>query len=54
MFNHDYHDKETDTTSARLLGSHLESIRLDTILQCTESLEQYFISSVTYKAPTSD
>jgi hypothetical protein len=38
MFNHDYPDKETDTTSARFLRSQLEAMSLDTILQCTESL----------------
>jgi hypothetical protein len=54
MFNHDYPDKETDTTSARFLRSQLEAMGLDTILQCTESLEQSYTSPVSYKAPTRD
>jgi hypothetical protein len=54
MFNHDYPDKETDTTSARFLRSQLEAMGLDTILQCTESLEQSYTTPVSYKALTRD
>jgi hypothetical protein len=54
MFNHDYPDKETDTTSARFLRSQLEAMGLDTILQCTESLEQSYTSPPSYKHPTRD
>jgi hypothetical protein len=54
MFNHDYPDKETDTTSARFLRSQLEAMGLDTILQCTESLEQSYTSPPSYKYPTRD
>jgi hypothetical protein len=50
----DYPDKETDTTSARFLRSQLEAMSLDTILQCTESLEQSYTSLVSYLAPTRD
>jgi hypothetical protein len=42
MFNHDYTDKETDTTSAMFLRSKLEAMGLDTITQCTESLEKSY------------
>jgi hypothetical protein len=52
MFNHDYPDKITNTTSARFLRSQLEAMSLDTILQCTESLEQFYTSPVSYLAPT--
>jgi hypothetical protein len=54
MFNHDYPDKETDTTSARFLRSQLEAMSLDSILQCTESLEQSYTSPPSYKRPTRD
>ena len=54
MFNHDYPDKETDTTSARFLRSQLEAMGLDTILQCTESLEQSYTSPPSYLYPTRD
>jgi hypothetical protein len=54
MFNHDYPDKETDTTSARFLRSQLEAVGLDTILQCTESLEQSYTTPPSYRAPTRD
>jgi hypothetical protein len=54
MFNHDYPDKETDTTSARFLRSQLEAMGLDTILQCTESLEQSYVSPPYHKGPTRD
>jgi hypothetical protein len=54
MFNHDYPDKETDTTSARFLRSQLEATGLDTILQCTESMEQSYTSPPSYLAPTRD
>jgi hypothetical protein len=54
MFNHDYPDKETDTTSARFLRSQLEAMGLDTILQCTESLEQSYTSPPSYLTPTRD
>jgi hypothetical protein len=54
MFNHEYPDKKTDTTSARFLRSQLDSMGLDTILQCTESLEQSYTSPDSYKAPTRD
>jgi hypothetical protein len=54
MFNHDYPDKETDTTSARFLRSQLEAMGLDTILQYTESLEQSYTSPIFYKSPTRD
>jgi hypothetical protein len=54
MLNHDYPDKETDTTSARFLRSQLEAMGLDTILQCTKSLEQSYTSPVSYKTPTRD
>jgi hypothetical protein len=54
MFNHDYPDKETNTTSARFLRSKLEAIGLDTILQATESLEQSYISPPSYQFPTRD
>jgi hypothetical protein len=46
--------KETDTTNARFLRSQLEAIRLDTILQSTESLEQSYTSPPTYLRPTKD
>jgi hypothetical protein len=54
MFNHDYPDKETNTTSARFLRSQLEAMGLDTILQCTESLEQSYIAPPTHLFPTRD
>jgi hypothetical protein len=54
MFNHDYPDKETDTTSAKFLRSQLEAMSLDTILQCTESLEQSYTSPPSYQYPTRD
>jgi hypothetical protein len=54
MFNHDYPDKETDTTSARFLRSQLEAMGLDTILECTESLEQSYTSPPSYLTPTRD
>jgi hypothetical protein len=54
MFNHDYPDKETNTTSARFLRSQLEAMGLDTILQCTESLEQSYTSPPSYLLPTRD
>jgi hypothetical protein len=54
MFNHDYPDKETDTTSARFLRSQLEAMGLDTILQCTESLEQSYVSPPYHRTPTRD
>jgi hypothetical protein len=54
MFNDDYPDKETNTTSARFLRSQLEAMELDTILQATESLEQSYISPPTYQYPTRD
>jgi hypothetical protein len=50
MFNHDYPDKETNTTSARFLRSQLEAMGLDTILQVTESLEQSYISPPSYRS----
>jgi hypothetical protein len=54
MFNHDYPDKETDTTSARFLRSQLEARGLDAILQCTESLEQSYTTPPSNKYPTRD
>jgi hypothetical protein len=54
MFNHDYPDKETDTTSARFLRSQLEAMGLDTILQCTESLEQSYLSPPSHEYPVRD
>jgi hypothetical protein len=54
VFNHDYPDKETNTTSARFLRSQLESMSLDTILQCTESLEQSYVSPPYHIKPTRD
>jgi hypothetical protein len=54
MFNHDYPDKETDTTSARFLRSQLEAMGLDTILQCTESLEQSYTSPPSHLPPVRD
>jgi hypothetical protein len=54
MFNHDYPDKETDTTSAKFLRSQLEAMSLDTILQCCESLEQSYTSPPSYLYPTRD
>jgi hypothetical protein len=54
MFNHDYPDKETDTTSARFLRTQLESMGLDIVLQCTESLERSFILPPSYLYPTKD
>jgi hypothetical protein len=54
MFNHDYLDKQTNTTSAQFLWSQLEAMGLDTILQATESLEQSYISPPSYQFPTSD
>jgi hypothetical protein len=54
MFNHDYPDKETDTTSARFLRSQLEAMGLDTILQCTESLEHSYTTPPSYLTPTRD
>jgi hypothetical protein len=54
MFNHDYPDKETDTTSARFLRSQLEAMLLDSILQCTKSLQQSYTTPPSYLAPTRD
>jgi hypothetical protein len=54
MFNHDYPDKETETTSARFLRSQLEAMALDTILQCTESLERSYTSPPSHLAPVRD
>jgi hypothetical protein len=54
MFNHDYPDKETDTTSARFLRSQLEAMGLDTIKQCTESLEQSYTHPPSHLRPTRD
>jgi hypothetical protein len=54
MFNHDYPDKETNTTSARFLRSQLEAMGLDTILQCTESVERSIIQPPSYLYPTRD
>jgi hypothetical protein len=54
MFNHDYPDKETDTTSARFLRSQLEAMGLYTILQCTESLEHSYTTPPRYLTPTRD
>jgi hypothetical protein len=54
MFNHDYPDKEINTTSTRFLRSQLEAMGLDTILQCTESLEQSYISPPYHIKPTRD
>jgi hypothetical protein len=54
MFNHDYPEKETDTTSARFLRSQLETMGLDTVLQCTESLEQSITSPPSYLRPVRD
>jgi hypothetical protein len=54
MFNHDYPDKETDTTSARFLRSQLEAMGLDAFLQCTESLEQSYVSPPYHRTPTRD
>jgi hypothetical protein len=54
MFNHDYPDKETDTTSARFLRSQLEAMALDNILKCTESLEHSYTSPPSYLYPTRD
>jgi hypothetical protein len=54
MFNHDYPDKETDTTSARFLRNQLEAMGLDTVLQCTESLEQSITSPPSYLRPVRD
>jgi hypothetical protein len=54
MFNHDYPDKETNTTSARFLRSQLEAMGLDTILQCTESLEASYTSPPSYLTPVRD
>jgi hypothetical protein len=45
MFNHDYPDKETNTTSA---------MGLDTTFQATESLKQSYISPPSYQFPTRD
>jgi hypothetical protein len=54
MFNHDYPDKDTDTTSARFLRNQLEATGLDSILQCTESFEQSYTSPPSYISPTRD
>jgi hypothetical protein len=54
IFNHDYPDKETDTTSARFLRSQLEAMGLDTIMQCTESLEQSYTHPPSHLRPTRD
>jgi hypothetical protein len=54
MFNHDYPDKETNTTSARFLRSQLEAMGLDSILQCTESVERAIVEPPSYLAPTRD
>jgi hypothetical protein len=54
MFNHDYPDKETDTTSARFLRSQLDAMVFFTILQCTESLEHSYTSPPSYLTPTRD
>jgi hypothetical protein len=54
MFNHDYPDKETNTMSARFLRSQLEAMGLDTILQCTESLERSYILPPSHLYPTRD
>jgi hypothetical protein len=54
MFNHDYPDKETDTVSARFLRSQLEAMGLDTILQCTESLENSYLNPPSHLFPTRD
>jgi hypothetical protein len=48
MFNHDYLDKETDTTNAKFLRSQPEAMALNTIKQCTESLEQSYIHLPTH------
>jgi hypothetical protein len=54
MFNHDYPDKDTDTTCARFLRNQLEATGLDTILQCTESFEQSITSPPSYLSPVRD
>jgi hypothetical protein len=54
MFNHDYPDKETNTTSARFLRSQLEAMVLDSLLTCTESLEQSYTSPPSYTPRTRD
>jgi hypothetical protein len=54
MFNYNYPDKETDTTSTRFLRSQLEATGLDTILQCTENFEQSITSPLSYLYPTRD
>jgi hypothetical protein len=54
MFNHDYPDKETNTTSARFLRSQLEVMGLNTISQCSESLEQSYVSPPYHVRPTRD
>jgi hypothetical protein len=54
MFNHDYPDKETNTTSARFLRSQLEAMVLDSLLTCTESLEQSYTSPPSFKPLTRD
>jgi hypothetical protein len=54
MFNHDYPDKETNTTSARFLRSQLEAMGLDTLLQCSESVERSIVQPPSYLSPTRD
>jgi hypothetical protein len=54
MFNHDYSNKETDTTSSRFLRNQLEAMGLDTIMQCTESLEQSYTYPPLHLRPTRD
>jgi hypothetical protein len=54
IFNHNYPNKKTNTTSTRFLRSQLEAIGLDTILQATESLEQSYVSPPSYQFQTRD
>jgi hypothetical protein len=54
MFNRIFPDQETNTTGARFLRSQLEAMGLDTILQCTESLERSYIQPPTWNYPVRD
>jgi hypothetical protein len=54
MFNRDYPDKETDTTSGRFLRSQLEAMSLDAFLHCTESLEHSYCAPPCHLFPVRD
>jgi hypothetical protein len=54
MLNRQFPDQPADTTSAEFFRLQLENMNLDSVLACTESLENSFITIPTFEFPVRD